>query len=145
MRLGGPQGRSRQVRTISSPPRFDPRTVQPVACRYTDYANPLTPVHVQLCKWCFHKSNLPTLVLLIFTRLSMQVDLQIDVRGGNPKQTRFFHGRLIYLKKYKKIISRLQSTLHWMICTYPISVSTVRNISGTLQLGCCSALLSKVR
>jgi hypothetical protein len=38
-RLGGPQGRSGQVRKISPPPEFDPRTVQPVASRYTDYAN----------------------------------------------------------------------------------------------------------
>ena len=37
-RLGGPQGRSGRVRKISSPPGFDPRTVQPVASRYTDYA-----------------------------------------------------------------------------------------------------------
>ena len=35
-RLGGPQGRSGQVRNISPPPGFDPRTVQPVASRYTD-------------------------------------------------------------------------------------------------------------
>ena len=37
-RLVGPQGRSGQVRNISPPPGFDPRTVQPVASRYTDYA-----------------------------------------------------------------------------------------------------------
>ena len=37
-RLGGPQGRSGQVRKISPPPGFDPRTAQPVASRYTDYA-----------------------------------------------------------------------------------------------------------
>ena len=36
-RLGGPQGRSGQVRKISPPPGFDPRTVQPVASRYTNY------------------------------------------------------------------------------------------------------------
>jgi len=30
-RLGGPQGRSGQVRKIKPPPGFDPRTVQPVA------------------------------------------------------------------------------------------------------------------
>jgi hypothetical protein len=36
--LGGPQGRSGQVRKISFPPEFDPRTVQSVASRYTDYA-----------------------------------------------------------------------------------------------------------
>ena len=35
-RLGGPQGRSRRVRKISPPPGFDPRTVKPVASRYTD-------------------------------------------------------------------------------------------------------------
>jgi hypothetical protein len=35
-RLGGPQGRSGRVRKISPPAGFDPRTVQPVASRYTD-------------------------------------------------------------------------------------------------------------
>jgi hypothetical protein len=37
-RLGGPQGRSGQMWKISPPPGFDPRTVQPVANRCTDYA-----------------------------------------------------------------------------------------------------------
>jgi hypothetical protein len=37
-RVGGPQGRSGQVRKISPPPGFDLRTVQPVASRYTDWA-----------------------------------------------------------------------------------------------------------
>ena len=42
-RLGGPQGRSGQVWKISPTPGFDPRTVQPVASRYTDYATrPIT-------------------------------------------------------------------------------------------------------
>jgi hypothetical protein len=36
--LGGPQGRSGRVRKISPPPGLDPRTVQPVASRYTDWA-----------------------------------------------------------------------------------------------------------
>ena len=39
-RLGGPQGRSGRVRKISSPLGFDPRTVRPVASRYTDWAIP---------------------------------------------------------------------------------------------------------
>jgi hypothetical protein len=39
-RLGRPQGRSGRVLKISSPPGFDPRTVQLVASRYTDYAIP---------------------------------------------------------------------------------------------------------
>ena len=39
-KLNGPQGRSGPVRKISPPPGFDPRTVQPVASRYTDWAIP---------------------------------------------------------------------------------------------------------
>jgi hypothetical protein len=39
-RLGGPQGRSGRVRKISPPQGSEPRTVQPVASRYTDYAIP---------------------------------------------------------------------------------------------------------
>ena len=39
-RLGRPQGRSGRVRKILPPPGFDPRTVQPVASRYTDWAIP---------------------------------------------------------------------------------------------------------
>jgi hypothetical protein len=37
-RLGGPQGRSGQVLKISPPTGFDPRTVEPVTSRYTDWA-----------------------------------------------------------------------------------------------------------
>ena len=37
-RVDGPQDRSGHVRKISPPPGFDPRIVQPVASRYTDYA-----------------------------------------------------------------------------------------------------------
>jgi len=35
-RLGGPQGRFGRIRKTSPPPGFDPRTVQPIATRYTD-------------------------------------------------------------------------------------------------------------
>ena len=36
-KLGGPRGRSGQVRKVSPPRGFDPRTVQPVASRYPDH------------------------------------------------------------------------------------------------------------
>ena len=36
-KLAGPQGQSGRMRKISPPPGFDPRTVQPVASRYTDW------------------------------------------------------------------------------------------------------------
>jgi hypothetical protein len=35
---GGPQGWSESVRKTLLPPEFDPRAVQPVASRYTDWA-----------------------------------------------------------------------------------------------------------
>ena len=38
MRLGGPQDRAKWVWKISRALGFDPRTVQPVTSRYTDYA-----------------------------------------------------------------------------------------------------------
>jgi len=40
-KLGGPQCSSERVRKPSPPPGFDPRTVQPVASRYTDCAIPV--------------------------------------------------------------------------------------------------------
>ena len=49
-KLGGAQGRSGQVRKISPPPGFNPRTVQPVASRYTDYATRPTCFQVGLLK-----------------------------------------------------------------------------------------------
>jgi hypothetical protein len=50
-RLGGPRGQSGQVQKISPPPGFDPRTVQPVASRYTDYATWPTPNRLQQPYW----------------------------------------------------------------------------------------------
>ena len=40
-RLGGPQGRSGRMWKISPSPGLDPRTIQPVASRYTDWAIPI--------------------------------------------------------------------------------------------------------
>ena len=55
-RLGGPQGRSEQVWKISPTPGFDPRTVQPVGSRYTDYATRPTPNRTKMQK--IHKKKL---------------------------------------------------------------------------------------
>jgi hypothetical protein len=52
-RVGGPQGRSGRVQKISPPHGFYPRTVQPVAIRYTDYAVSahLYFLNRNMCKW----------------------------------------------------------------------------------------------
>ena len=46
-RLGGPQGRSGQVRKNSPPPGFDPRIVQLVTSPYTNWA---IPAHIRAVK-----------------------------------------------------------------------------------------------
>jgi hypothetical protein len=43
-RFGGPQARSGQLGKISTPPGLDPRTVQLIASRHNDYANPANSV-----------------------------------------------------------------------------------------------------
>ena len=63
-RKDGPQGRSRRVRKISPQPGFDPRTVQPVASRYTDWAIPAP----------YFQSNQRYLV-----HVTIQINLLIDV------------------------------------------------------------------
>ena len=64
-RLGGPQGRSGQVRKISPPLGFDPRTVQPVASRYTGYATRL--VHV-FRPGIFSYSSISHLMLILTSK-----------------------------------------------------------------------------
>ena len=54
-RLGGLQGRSGQVWKISAPPGFDPRTVQPVGSRYTDYAT--RPTLLKKAEWNLYKAQ----------------------------------------------------------------------------------------
>ena len=48
-RLSGPQGLSGHVRKISHPPGLDPRTVEAVASRYTDWATQDTCTYTYLC------------------------------------------------------------------------------------------------
>ena len=57
MRLGGPQDRSGQVRKISPPQGFNPRTVRPVASRYSDYATRPTILSM-VGKFCFTNTKI---------------------------------------------------------------------------------------
>jgi hypothetical protein len=51
-RLGGPHGRSRQVRKISPSQVFDPRTVRHVASSYNDWAIPVPIVCSRMRAYC---------------------------------------------------------------------------------------------
>jgi len=55
-RLGGPQCRSGQMRKNSPPPGFDPRTVQTVASRYTDWATRSTKLRSTPLNYSLTKS-----------------------------------------------------------------------------------------
>jgi hypothetical protein len=56
-RLGGPQGRSGQVRKISPPPGFHPQTIQPVASRCTDWATRPNAIQVTVIKQNLRKAE----------------------------------------------------------------------------------------
>jgi hypothetical protein len=65
-RLGSPQDRSGQVRKISPPPGFVPRSGQPVASRYTDYDTRLVAGKALAVKIHMRMFRLIKLLLLIF-------------------------------------------------------------------------------
>jgi hypothetical protein len=74
--LGRPQDRSGRVRKISLPPGFDPRTIQPIARRYTDCAIQI-PILSQKNKIHFLYnpiSSRQVLILSSHTRLSLPGD-----------------------------------------------------------------------
>jgi hypothetical protein len=78
----GPRGWSGQVRKISPPPGFDPRTIQPVASRYTDYGT--RPLIIGKWKWlfmngCKYKSLISTMVE--FLNCCRNRTLAVSVRG----------------------------------------------------------------
>ena len=72
--MGESQGPPGRVRKISLPPSFDPRTVQPVANRYTDYAIqaaycPYLHTFTLPCNTIFSEyRNTPSEVSLNYTR-----------------------------------------------------------------------------
>jgi hypothetical protein len=72
-RLSGPQGQSGQVWKTCPPPVFDPRTVQPVASCYTDWATRPTGYNIECKKMHsrntikFFRTNVWILVFLSLT------------------------------------------------------------------------------
>ena len=72
-RLGRPQGRSGRVRKISPLPGFDPRTVQPVASRYTDSAAP--------AQKAVHKSSGKVTVIRVKFYELFQTDRRYEANG----------------------------------------------------------------
>ena len=80
-RLGGPQGRSGKVRKISPPLGFDPRTVQPVASHYTDWATRPTNITKQLQK--VRQPEVGCCIVVVWWELHK--DLQCQKFGSKKK------------------------------------------------------------
>ena len=78
-RLGGPQGRYGRVRKISPPPGFDPRTVQPVASRYTDCAIPAPVLHWKMLKFETLRLESPAKLHISGVHLAHQVLESVQV------------------------------------------------------------------
>ena len=68
-RLGVPQGRSGQVRKISPPPGFDPRTIQPIVSRCTDYAT--RPTAKLMCRPNLLFSSQRSIYIYIYVHYSL--------------------------------------------------------------------------
>jgi len=58
-KLRGLHGRPGQVRKISPSPGFDPRTVRPIACRYTDNVIPAHKIHAVIRKSAIFSNDFP--------------------------------------------------------------------------------------
>jgi len=81
-RLGGPQGWSGRVRQISSSPGFDPRTVRPVASRYTNWAIPAQSQNSTYTIKCVRK----VAVLLGYGRVQLKCDGTRWRTGGEVRK-----------------------------------------------------------
>jgi hypothetical protein len=111
-RLGGPEGRSGQVRKISPPPGFDPRTVQPVASRYTVYATQPTHIpywHHQLGKvWPAHTMDhrgsgcISPLILNLGTRWRLVISPMTSLLYPRYALNR----RLVSIRTYLDVLDR---------------------------------------
>jgi hypothetical protein len=88
-KLGGPQSRSGQVRKISPPPGFDPRTVQPVAIRCTDYATRFT-----ICMYVYiYHLYMYTYITRKGSSRDSSVDIVTRLRAERPRKCGSIFGR----------------------------------------------------
>ena len=105
-RLGGPQGRSGQVRKISPPPGFDPWTVQPVANRFVTWL-----IKINTCEL------LGCLLPACFLVCSLVRSLWLAVACSllNPYPTAFPYGNGMVLHFYQQQESSTTKTVHKVI------------------------------
>ena len=150
-RLGEPHSRSGRVRKISPPPGFHPRTAQPVASRYTDWAIPaLCQKWVTFDKHIWHKYTVRSDCVnwIIWHNTRKQTD-HASTRFSNCVQ--YIHG---LFQKDTKVSDVEQSTRH---CNHTSShdansmtgllewVNLIVNVALYLPWGCVRELNRFIR
>ena len=107
-RFGGLQSQSRWVRKICPPPGFEPRTVQPVASRYTVYVIPGFFLFERLAS-NFSKANLPRYCKFVVYKFSSDWKINSDYR----EQVTLFTNPWRIL--YKRRNQPQETTCRWFI------------------------------
>jgi len=98
-KLGGPQGRSGQVRKISPLLGFDPRTVQPVASRYTVYTTRPTMSTQKSSYICFSfwSNNSPVHPILLTILRLVYEEFSTSSIDSQPPPHLKYHDPLIIM------------------------------------------------
>jgi hypothetical protein len=121
--VGGPQDRSVQVRKISTPPGFDPQTVQPVASRYTDWAIPAHALTL-FVTYCFY-----AVTMVALSHVRMCNTTRYEKWTGFSPMTVVVTGRhqqiLIVLIPRSTLITHKVAVVLWT--NYTIRSHTVQN------------------
>ena len=115
-RLGGPQGRSGQVRKILPPSGFDPRTVQPIASRYTDWATRPPCLEMPCHNFISVQSA---------SKLHWNTTDHISVTVGTCC---YYEISNTHLRKRKWIIQKLSCTLVCVLLQILVDLNYLRNV-----------------
>jgi len=129
-RLGGPQGRSGQVRKISPPPEFDPRTVQPVASHYMIELPGKNNGTSQISKYCMqngpsgvHETGYTNInathVTMSYFHCTNIPPLQLYQPGEENayKSDVYKTDRVTTKQQYLLCLDRVTNTVFWAIVT----------------------------
>ena len=120
-RLGGPQDPSRRVRNISAPPGSDPRTVQPVASSYTDWAIPALILYCVRAQKTINEATPAMKTWKIyrptFALRSARSGFQIPIGQGTflfsrKRSDRVWVPPTLLLKRYRGYFAEVKLTTH---------------------------------
>jgi hypothetical protein len=138
-RLGGPQDRSGRMRKISPPPGFDPRTVQLVASRCTDFRirTAVTPVMCQeecltvYCTCYSHEKNASSVRLMFRKTNCALIQRYCDLGLATCILNELVHRTDVQECSRKTKLKRIlaQSEHRWMLSMTQI-LTVVRKVIG---------------